>query len=76
YTIGLMRSIPELDEEREYLDTIPGAVPLPNQMPKGCRFAPRCAQAMPICHEQPPELLQLDGHKCRCWLYAEGRDEA
>ncbi|UYZ13213.1 ABC transporter ATP-binding protein [Brevibacillus sp. WF146] len=76
YTIGLMRSIPELDEEREYLDTIPGAVPLPNQMPKGCRFAPRCAQAMPICHEQPPELLQLDGHKCRCWLYTEGRDEA
>ncbi|CAJ1004247.1 MULTISPECIES: ABC transporter ATP-binding protein [Bacillales] len=76
YTIGLMKSIPELDEEREYLDTIPGAVPLPHQMPKGCRFAPRCAQAMPICREQPPELLQLDGHKCRCWLYAEGRHEA
>ncbi|CAM3036389.1 ABC transporter ATP-binding protein [Paenibacillus sediminis] len=71
YTIGLMNSIPELDDEREYLDTIPGTVPLPHQMPKGCRFAPRCSQAMAICHEKPPELLQLNGHKCRCWLYAE-----
>jgi peptide/nickel transport system ATP-binding protein len=76
YTIGLMNSIPDLEEEREYLQTIPGAVPLPHQMPKGCRFAPRCSQAMAICHEQPPELLDLDGHKCRCWLYAEGGGQA
>jgi peptide/nickel transport system ATP-binding protein len=76
YTIGLMNSIPDLEEEREYLQTIPGAVPLPHQMPKGCRFAPRCSQAMELCHEQPPELLDLDGHKCRCWLYAEGGGQA
>jgi peptide/nickel transport system ATP-binding protein len=76
YTIGLMNSIPDLEEEQEYLQTIPGAVPLPHQMPKGCRFAPRCSQAMEICHEQPPELLDLDGHKCRCWLYAEGGGQA
>ncbi|QRG68203.1 ABC transporter ATP-binding protein [Brevibacillus choshinensis] len=75
YTIGLMNSIPELDDEREYLDTIPGAVPLPQQMPKGCRFAPRCSKAMAICHEQPPELLQLEGQKCRCWLYADGGEQ-
>ncbi|MFY0544819.1 ABC transporter ATP-binding protein [Brevibacillus sp. H7] len=76
YTIGLMNSIPDLDEEREYLETIPGAVPLPHQMPKGCRFAPRCSLAKPICHEQPPDLLKLDdGHKCRCWLYAEGGEK-
>ncbi|WP_126429125.1 ABC transporter ATP-binding protein [Brevibacillus marinus] len=74
YTIGLMKSVPDLEEEREYLETIPGAVPLPNQMPKGCRFAPRCSKVMPICEEQAPELLQMDGHKCRCWLYAEGGD--
>ncbi|MDF2682300.1 MAG: peptide transporter ATP-binding protein [Brevibacillus sp.] len=75
YTIGLMNSIPELDDEREYLETIPGAVPLPQQMPKGCRFAPRCSKAMAICNEQPPELLQLDGQKCRCWLYADGGEQ-
>ncbi|MFM1651108.1 ABC transporter ATP-binding protein [Brevibacillus sp. B_LB10_24] len=71
YTIGLMNSIPDLKDEREYLETIPGSVPLTHQMPKGCRFAPRCSKAMPVCHEQPPELLALDDHKCRCWLYAE-----
>ncbi|WP_421617166.1 ABC transporter ATP-binding protein [Brevibacillus sp. TJ4] len=72
YTIGLMNSVPDLEEEREYLETIPGSVPLAHQMPKGCRFAPRCSKAMAICEEKAPELLQLDGHKCRCWLYAEG----
>jgi peptide/nickel transport system ATP-binding protein len=71
YTIGLMNSIPDLEDEREYLETIPGSVPLTHQMPKGCRFAPRCSKAMPVCHEQPPELLSLDDHKCRCWLYVE-----
>jgi len=76
YTIGLMNSIPELNDEREYLDTIPGAVPLPQQMPKGCRFAPRCSKAMAICSEQPPELLQLEGTKCRCWLHADGGEQS
>ncbi|MCM3784856.1 ABC transporter ATP-binding protein [Neobacillus mesonae] len=72
YTIGLMNSIPELTEEVEYLETIPGSVPLAHEMPKGCRFAPRCSKVMPICQEQAPELFELGGQKCRCWLYAEG----
>jgi len=76
YTIGLMNSIPDLEDEREYLETIPGSVPLAHQMPKGCRFAPRCSKAMPICEEKAPELLQLEGHKCRCWLYAEEGEQA
>lgn len=76
YTIGLMNSIPDLEDEREYLETIPGSVPLAHQMPTGCRFAPRCSKAMPICEEKAPELLQLEGHKCRCWLYAEEGGQA
>lgn len=76
YTIGLMNSIPDLENEREYLETIPGSVPLAHQMPTGCRFAPRCSKAMPICEEKAPELLQLEGHKCRCWLYAEEGGQA
>lgn len=72
YTIGLMNSIPELTEEVEFLETIPGSVPLAHEMPKGCRFAPRCSKVMPICQEQEPSLFKLDGQKCRCWLYAEG----
>jgi peptide/nickel transport system ATP-binding protein len=72
YTIGLMNSTPDVEEERDYLATIPGAVPMPHQMPKGCRFAPRCDKVMDICHEKTPELLDLAGHKCRCLLYKEG----
>lgn len=72
YTIGLINSIPELTEEVEFLETIPGSVPLAHEMPKGCRFAPRCSKVMPICQEQEPSLFKLDGQKCRCWLYAEG----
>ena len=72
YTIGLMNSVPDLEEEVEFLETIPGSVPLAHQMPTGCRFAPRCSKAMPICHEQEPELFKLQDQQCRCWLYAEG----
>lgn len=71
YTIGLMNSIPDMEKEVEYLDTIRGTVPLAHQMPQGCRFAPRCDQAMSICHEQAPELLTKGNHRCRCWLYQE-----
>ncbi|WP_232699872.1 ABC transporter ATP-binding protein [Brevibacillus daliensis] len=71
YTVGLMESIPELGTEKEYLDTIPGAVPLAHQMPTGCRFAPRCSKVMPICEQKQPPLLELSNQKCRCWLYQE-----
>ncbi|MBG9787506.1 MULTISPECIES: ABC transporter ATP-binding protein [Brevibacillus] len=71
YTVGLMQSIPDLDKEKEYLDTIPGAVPLAHQMPKGCRFSPRCSKVMAICRQEQPPLFELPKHKCRCWLYQE-----
>jgi peptide/nickel transport system ATP-binding protein len=73
YTIGLLESIPDIEKNTEYLNSISGSVPLAHQMPKGCRFAPRCLHVMPICHEQQPELIELDrNHKSRCWLYMEG----
>lgn len=72
YTIGLLHSIPDLADARDYLETIPGAVPLAHQMPTGCRFAPRCSHAMEKCRVQAPELLSIGQHKCRCWLFAEG----
>ncbi|MFM1651854.1 ABC transporter ATP-binding protein [Brevibacillus sp. B_LB10_24] len=73
YTVGLMKSMPDVKSEQERLESIPGAVPLLHEMPGGCRFAPRCSQVMDICHRQAPELHAAgDGHRCRCWLYAEG----
>lgn len=77
YSIGLIESVPDINEEKEYLSTIEGSVPLPNQMPKGCRFAPRCSKAMPICHQKQPSLLPVDDrHKCRCWLYQDNKEDS
>ncbi|TRY27416.1 ABC transporter ATP-binding protein [Brevibacillus sp. LEMMJ03] len=72
YTVGLLRSMPSISGEQERLQAIPGAVPLPHEMPAGCRFAPRCPKAMAICREQMPELFVVSAtQKCRCWLYRE-----
>jgi oligopeptide/dipeptide ABC transporter ATP-binding protein len=68
YTIGLLGSIPRLDEERERLATIEGMVPSPAQQPAGCRFAPRCPFADARCHAEPPPLRGLgDSHQVACW---------
>lgn len=74
YTIGLLDSIPDMDEECEYLLSIGGTVPSPGQMPQGCRFAERCNKALDKCIHQAPPLFQLeDGSKSRCWLYETER---
>ncbi|MED4907196.1 ABC transporter ATP-binding protein [Brevibacillus centrosporus] len=73
YTRGLLKSMPSVNVNQERLDAIPGSVPLQSEMPRGCRFAPRCSQVMDICHQKNPELLAVsDSQKCRCWLYSEG----
>lgn len=68
YTIGLLGSIPLLNESRERLHTIPGAVPDLTELPPGCRFHPRCGAAKDICKESDPPLVDLDGgHWACCW---------
>ncbi len=68
YTIGLMGSIPSLGARKGQLSTIPGAVPLPEAMPKGCRFATRCPFAQTRCHEEKPSLQpQGRGHLVACF---------
>jgi peptide/nickel transport system ATP-binding protein len=70
YTKGLLNSIPKLGQKTGRLESIPGNVPTPVNMPKGCKFAPRCSQVMDICNEKDPDLLQIEeGHQCRCFLY-------
>ncbi len=77
YSQGLIGSIPILGGLTEKLDTIPGIVPSLIDLPAGCRFADRCVarvqNALTICTEQKPELLEVtEGHQVRCWLYPEG----
>jgi oligopeptide/dipeptide ABC transporter ATP-binding protein len=70
YTQGLLASIPMLNSDRATrLNVITGTVPNLLRLPTGCRFAPRCPQAMPICREREPALLQHEKTKVACWLY-------
>ena len=74
YTEGLMNSIPRLNTPTGVrLDAIPGAVPHPLDLPKGCKFAPRCKYATSRCMEQEPELYQIEGnHQVRCFYPCKG----
>ncbi len=70
YTVGLLNSIPSIGQKGGRLNVIPGTVPSPLNLPKGCPFAPRCPHAMAVCREQEPLLKTLDdGSAARCWLY-------
>ncbi len=72
YTRGLIESVPKIGEKVETLKSIPGNVPPPTDMPQGCRFAPRCANAFQKCLEAEPALKPLEaGRRCSCWLYEE-----
>jgi len=69
YTEGLMLSIPRLDTPANTrLEAIPGAVPHPLDLPKGCKFAPRCKYATDRCREEEPELVRVsDTQQIRCF---------
>ncbi len=68
YTEGLMYSIPRLNDDRKKLDPIPGVVPHPLDLPKGCKFAPRCKYCTQKCIDAEPELKQVaEGQYVRCF---------
>ena len=67
YTEGLMHSIPRIENVGLKLEPIPGAVPHPLALPKGCKFAPRCKYATAKCLEEEPLLVEVTpGQKIRC----------
>lgn len=73
YTRGLLRSLPGLVRRGEPLHEIQGIVPSPLNWAPGCRFAPRCGQALDPCREQVPEVSQLnESHRACC--HAVARD--
>jgi oligopeptide/dipeptide ABC transporter ATP-binding protein len=72
YTIGLLESIPNLDEDRPRLNSIEGVVPNPFHLPEGCYFAPRCKHVMDRCLvEQPEDVVVGDDHITKCFLYSQ-----
>ena len=67
YSRGLLGALPKLDSNQR-LDSIEGMVPSLKDMPKGCRFAPRCPRASERCRtEEPPLTAVGDGHQVRCF---------
>ena len=75
YTRGLLGSVPVIGRSKRpsrRLQEIPGMVPNPLRMPAGCRFNPRCPQAMPVCCSEPPPMIRLGAHRrVSCWLEAD-----
>jgi len=67
YTRALIRSVPSLGATPERLVAIPGAVPIPNALPSGCRFHPRCPEVREDCSRQAPALSEVgSGRLVRC----------
>ena len=70
YTVGLMGSIPAMDEDRERLTQIDGSMPRLNAIPRGCAFNPRCPRAFDRCRLERPELMDAGATRAACWLHA------
>ncbi|HEY2558556.1 MAG TPA: ABC transporter ATP-binding protein [Caldimonas sp.] len=70
YTVGLMGSIPAMDEDRPRLLQIDGAMPRLNAIPPGCAFHPRCPHAFAPCTTQRPDLMTAGATQAACWLHA------
>jgi oligopeptide transport system ATP-binding protein len=80
YTMGLLGSLPRLDEAPgTKLVSIPGLPPDLVDLPKGCPFAARCTYRIDKCLEEMPPLVPSDGldHTVACWRWEEiaGRDK-
>jgi peptide/nickel transport system ATP-binding protein len=68
YTVGLLGSIPRLHGEQNRLATIEGMVPSPLDLPRGCRFHPRCPFVIDACRASEPTLAEVrPGHFSACW---------
>lgn len=75
YTQGLFDSIPSLSKDVDRLKPISGLAPNPAELPKGCKFHPRCPYATERCAVEVPKAIELSpGHSVRCHLY-EGKEQ-
>jgi peptide/nickel transport system ATP-binding protein len=74
YTVGLLRCVPDRGRRKnnDRLDTIPGFLPTPGSVPKGCIFAARCALADAHCQSETPEMFDIGGQRAsRCFKHEE-----
>jgi oligopeptide/dipeptide ABC transporter ATP-binding protein len=70
YTLGLLGSMPRLEEQRDRLLVIEGSLPPPGRVPAGCRFHPRCVFATDACTRQDPPLRAIDAQHTAACIHA------
>ena len=72
YTEGLFGSLPNIEDRKARLQPIPGLMPDPTNLPKGCPFSPRCKYCTEVCKKDRPEKKWAsDTHYVRCVRYEE-----
>ena len=76
YTAGLMAAIPDMEQDREQLAQIDGAMPRLGAIPRGCAFNPRCPRAFERCRVERPDLMPAGATQAACWLHAGPREAA
>ena len=77
YTKGLFSALPDMAQGRDKLKPIFGLPPNPADLPKGCKFHPRCPYAEERCAVEEPPMTELsEGHFSRCFMNPceEGKD--
>lgn len=76
YTVGLFESLPDLKSKSKRLKLIPGLIPDPTNLPRGCKFAPRCSYCTVTCEVADIPLTEISpGHYCRCLHPQRKEDE-
>jgi peptide/nickel transport system ATP-binding protein len=68
YTQGLISAFPNIKSEKKRVTSIPGSPPDLLNPPSGCRFHPRCPQAMDVCRKEEPKLVQAGKRYVACHL--------
>jgi len=69
YTKALISAVPRLGSHRAQWSALEGSTPSPSAPPKGCRFHPRCPEAMAVCRKEAPREIDTAGHTVSCHLY-------
>ena len=73
YTVGLFGSIPSLDKRVKRLESIPGLMPDPADLPKGCKFHVRCTKVCEECKTTEPAYMEIEpGHFVKCLRVEKG----
>lgn len=76
YTTGLFGSIPDIYGKQERLHPIEGGIPDPANLPKGCKFHPRCPQCTDVCRVQEPGIYTEGTHSIKCHLFVSEENHA